>query len=132
MHSKDTWSSFSPTYHVEAGGDDVGGLAATCQVFHESHFIEVEGRVQTVLIHLQLSAQSVDVVFCYRETRHIKQHEVSEEQQPFLLKHAHNSLFIMSLAWSKNNKSAHTCLQVSTDVYYTHPHLCGPSHATHT
>lgn len=79
MHSKDTWSSFSPTHHVDAGGDDVGGLAATCQVFHERHFIEVEGRVQTVLIHLQLSAQSVDAVFCYRET-----HRVTEEQQSFL------------------------------------------------
>lgn len=42
----------------------MGGLAAACQVFDERHLVEVEGRVQTVLVHLQLVTQSVDVLFC--------------------------------------------------------------------
>lgn len=42
----------------------MGGLTAAGQVFAERHLVEVEGRVQTVLVHLQLVTQSVDVLFC--------------------------------------------------------------------
>lgn len=63
MNIKDTWRSLSAAHHVDTGGDDVGGLAAAGQLFHQRHLVEVEGRVQTVLVHLQLAAQSVDVLF---------------------------------------------------------------------
>lgn len=59
---KDTRRSFSAAHQVEAGSDDVGGLAATRQALVEGHLVEVEGRVQTVLVHLQLMTQSVDVL----------------------------------------------------------------------
>lgn len=64
MNGKDTWRSLGAADHVETGGDDVGGLAAAGQVFDERHLVEVEGRVQTVLVHLQQVTQSVDVLFC--------------------------------------------------------------------
>lgn len=63
MNVKDTWRSLSAAHHVDAGGDDVGGLAAAGQLFHQRHLVEVECRVKTVLVHLQLAAQSVDVLF---------------------------------------------------------------------
>lgn len=63
MNSKDTWRSLGAADHVKTCGDDVGGLAATCQVFRERHLVEVQCRVQTVFVHLQLVTQSVDVLF---------------------------------------------------------------------
>lgn len=72
MCSKDTWRSFSAAHHVDAGGNDVCGLAAAGQVFHERHLVEVEGGVQTALVHLQLVTQSVDAVPRWREkTEHV-------------------------------------------------------------
>lgn len=38
-------------------------LVPAGQALVERHLVEVEGRVQTVLAHLQLVAQSVDVLF---------------------------------------------------------------------
>lgn len=66
MNDKDTRRSLGAADQVEAGGDDVRGLAPTGQVLHERHLVEVEGRIQTVLVHLQLVAQSVDVRFRWR------------------------------------------------------------------
>lgn len=43
-------------------------LAAAGQVFHQRHLVEVEGRVETALVHLQLVTQSVDVVFGWRQS----------------------------------------------------------------
>ena len=60
---KDTWRSLGAADQVETGGDDVGGLASAGQLFAERHPVEVEGRVQTVLVHLQLVTKSVDVLF---------------------------------------------------------------------
>lgn len=37
-------------------------LAPAGQVLHERHLVEVQGRVQTVFVHLQLVTQRVDVV----------------------------------------------------------------------
>lgn len=68
MDSKDTWRSLSAAHHVDTGCNDVGGLATTGQLFEECHLVEVEGRVQTALAHLQLVAQSVDVLFCWTDT----------------------------------------------------------------
>lgn len=68
MDSKDTWRSLSAAHHVDTGSDDVGGLAAAGQVFEKRHLVEVEGRVQTALAHLQLVTQSVDVLSCWRDT----------------------------------------------------------------
>lgn len=67
MSGKDTWRSFGAAHHVDTGGDDMGCLAAAGQVFHERHLVEVEGRVQTALVHLQLVTQSVDAVLRWRE-----------------------------------------------------------------
>lgn len=69
MNSKDTWRPLGAAHHVDTGGNDVGGLAAAGQVFGESHLVEVEGRVQTALVHLQLVTQSVDVVLRWRDTQ---------------------------------------------------------------
>lgn len=66
MNDKDTRRSLGAADQVEAGGDDVRGLAPTGQVLHERHLVEVEGCIQTVLVHLQLVAQSVDVRFRWR------------------------------------------------------------------
>lgn len=63
MTDKDTWRSLCAADHVETGGDDVGGFASARQVSGERHLVEVEGCVQTVLVHLQLVTQSVDVLF---------------------------------------------------------------------
>lgn len=63
MIIKDTWRSLGAADQVETGGDDVGGFAAAGQLFAERHPVEVEGGVQTVLVHLQLATQSVDVLF---------------------------------------------------------------------
>lgn len=69
MNSEDTWRSLGAADHVEAGGNDVGGLAAAGQVFAERHLVEVEGRVQTVFVHLQLVTQSVDALFRWKDTQ---------------------------------------------------------------
>lgn len=79
MSSKDTWRSFGAAHHVDAGRDDVGCLAAAGQVFHERHLVEVEGCVQTALVHLQLVTQSVDAVLRWREK---KQKNMSAYRKP--------------------------------------------------
>lgn len=58
---KDTWRPLSATHQVDAGGDDVVHFVPAGQAFVQRHLVEVEGRVQTVLTHLQLVTQSVDV-----------------------------------------------------------------------
>lgn len=68
MSRKDTRRSLRATHQVEAGGDDVGRLAAVGQTLVERHPVEVERRVQTVLVHLQLVTQSVDVLLGCRHT----------------------------------------------------------------
>lgn len=64
MNRKDTWRSLGAADHVDTGGDDVRGLAAAGQVLDERHLVEVEGRVQAVLVHLQLVTQGVDALLC--------------------------------------------------------------------
>lgn len=59
---KDTRRPLGAADQVEAGSDDVRRLASTSQVFGQSHPVEVVGRVQTVLVHLQLVTQSVDLL----------------------------------------------------------------------
>lgn len=71
VSSKDTWRSLGAAHHVDTGGDDVGCLATAGQVFHERHLVEVEGCVQTALVHLQLVTQSVDAVLRWREKKHV-------------------------------------------------------------
>lgn len=62
MHTvQDTRCAFCATHKVEAGGDDVLHLAPSCQVLADDHLKEVEGRVQAVLIELQLAAQLLDL-----------------------------------------------------------------------
>lgn len=58
---KDTRRPFSATDQVEARRDDVFRLASSCQMFTDHHLEEVEGRVQTVLVQLQLAAQMLDL-----------------------------------------------------------------------
>jgi hypothetical protein len=53
--------AFCAAHQVQAGGDYVSHLPASCQVLANGHLEEVEGRVQTVLIQLQLAPQVVDV-----------------------------------------------------------------------
>lgn len=52
LSRKDTRRSLSSADHVDAGGDDVGGFAATGQVFDECHLVEVQSCVHMVLVHL--------------------------------------------------------------------------------
>lgn len=68
MNSKDTRRSLGAAHHVDTGGDHVGGLATAGQMFGERHLVEVKGRIQTALAHLQLMAQSVDALLCWRDT----------------------------------------------------------------
>lgn len=55
------WRPLGATHQVEAGGNDVLRLSSSRQVFADDHLEEVEGRVQTVLIQLQLTAQLLDL-----------------------------------------------------------------------
>lgn len=65
---KDTWRPLGATHQVDAGGDDVVHLTAAGQALVQRHLVEVEGRVQTVLTHLQLVSQSVDVVLSWGDS----------------------------------------------------------------
>lgn len=47
----------------------MGRPVAVGQALVEGHLVEVEGRVQTVLVHLQLVTQRVDVLFGCRQKR---------------------------------------------------------------
>ena len=75
-NTKDTWRSLCAADEVETRSDDVGRLAAAGQVFGERHLVEVERRVQTVFVHLQLVTQSVDAVSRCRDTRITKSKSV--------------------------------------------------------
>lgn len=44
------------------------GLASSGQVFADHHLEKVEGRVQAVLIELQLTAQLLDLTLTWRHT----------------------------------------------------------------
>ncbi len=44
-------------------------LASSCEVFTDDHLEEVEGRVQTVLVELQLTAELLDLTLPWRHTR---------------------------------------------------------------
>lgn len=68
MNSKDTRRSLGAAHHVDTGSDHMGGLATAGQVFGERHLVEVKGRIQTALAHLQLMTQSVDALLCWRDT----------------------------------------------------------------
>lgn len=50
----------------------MGRPAAARQVLHERHLVEVEGRVDAVLVHLQLVTQSVDVLFGWKDAKTLK------------------------------------------------------------
>lgn len=65
---KDTWCPLGATHQVEARSDDVLRLASSCQVFTDDHLEEVEGRVQTVLVQLQLTTQLLDLTLTWRHT----------------------------------------------------------------
>ena len=54
---KDTGGPLGPADQVQAGGDHVGRLASAGQAFGQSHLVEVEGRIQAVLVQLQLVTQ---------------------------------------------------------------------------
>ena len=69
MVTKDTGRALGAADQVEAGGDHVGGAAAVGQPLGQRHLVEVVGRVQTVLVHLQRAAQSGDAVPRWRHTR---------------------------------------------------------------
>ena len=56
MGNKDTRRALRPADQVKAGGDHVGHLTAPRQVLAHRHLEEVEGRVQAVLVQLQLVA----------------------------------------------------------------------------
>lgn len=60
---KDTWRSLCPADQVETGGYDVCHLAASCQVLAHHHLEKIKGRVQTVLVELQLAAEVVYLSF---------------------------------------------------------------------
>lgn len=68
--AKDTGGALRATDEVQAGGDDVGHLASARQVLADHHLEEVEGRVQAVLVQLQLAAQVVDLPFPWRRPHH--------------------------------------------------------------
>lgn len=57
---KNTRRPLGAAHHVDAGGHHVRGLAAAGQLLGQRHLVEVEGRVQAALAHLQLVAQRVD------------------------------------------------------------------------
>lgn len=59
--NKDTRRPLGATHQVEARCDHVLRLASSCQVFTDHHLEEVEGRVQTVLVQLQLTAQMLNL-----------------------------------------------------------------------
>lgn len=59
---KDTRRPLGAAHHVDAGGHHVRGLAAAGQLLGQRHLVEVEGRVQAALAHLQLVAQGVDAL----------------------------------------------------------------------
>lgn len=81
INRKDTWRSLSATHQVDASGDDMGGFTAPGQVFVQRHLVEVEGRVQTVLVHLQLSTQSVDVLFSWGHIQKYISSQTRKQQQ---------------------------------------------------
>lgn len=58
---KDTRRALRAAHEVEAGGDHVGHLPAAGQALAHGHLEEVEGRVQAVLVQLQLAPQVVDL-----------------------------------------------------------------------
>ena len=70
--TKDTRRALRPADQVEAGGDDVRHLAPSRQVFAHHHLEEIEGRVQAVLVELQLAAQVVDLSFPWRPKKHVR------------------------------------------------------------
>lgn len=59
--NKDTRCPLSATYQVQARCNHVLRLASSCQVLTDHHLEEVEGRVQTVLVQLQLTAQMLNL-----------------------------------------------------------------------
>lgn len=60
---KDTWRSLCPADQVEAGGYDVCHLSPSCQVLAHNHLEEIKGRIQAVLVQLQLAAEVVYLPF---------------------------------------------------------------------
>lgn len=60
---KDTWRSLCPADQVEAGSYDVCHLSPSCQVLAHNHLEEIKGRIQAVLVQLQLAAEVVYLPF---------------------------------------------------------------------
>lgn len=58
---KDTGRALRAAHEVEAGGDHVGRPPAAGQALAHGHLEEVEGRVQAMLVQLQLAPQVVDL-----------------------------------------------------------------------
>lgn len=69
---KDTRRALGAAHHVDAGGHHVWGLSAAGQLLGQRHLVEVEGRVQAALAHLQLVAQRVDGLLGCEEGRQEK------------------------------------------------------------
>lgn len=67
---KDTRRALGATHQVDAGGHDVRRLAAARQVLGQRHLVEVEGRVQAMLVQLKLVAQDADVLLGYETQTH--------------------------------------------------------------
>jgi hypothetical protein len=74
---KDTWRAFCATHEVEAGGDDVHGLAAAGQLARYGNLEEVVRRVDAVLVQLELRAEVRDALLA-----------IGQRDEPRLLAHA--------------------------------------------